>query len=77
MATKLTKPVSREIVTKDINGTEGDVIVTIDAKGVSLRAKGKKRTLTVPWDVIAKAAPLPLDAPAKFTGNHMGYLVCK
>lgn len=75
MATKLTKAVSRETEMEDINGTKGDVVVTIDAKGVTLRAKGKQRKFTIPWEKIGKVADLPLNAPAKYAGNQIGWLV--
>lgn len=75
MATKLTKPVSREITIQDNVGYEGPVIVTFDAKGLTLRAKGKKRNLTVLWSSLGKSIVLPMQAPAKFMANPLGWLV--
>lgn len=47
MATKLTKPVRREVeVPGHGNGT---MIVTIDRDGVSFRPKGKRFTLLLPY----------------------------
>lgn len=75
MATKLTKPVSREVTIKDNIGFEGPVIVTFDPKGLTLRAKGKKRSLVIPWSSLGKSATLPGQAPAKFMANPLGWLV--
>lgn len=74
MATKLTKPVVRETEVEDINGCKGDVCVTISAAGVAFH-KGKRRLPVIPWSEITKLATIPLNIPAKFSGNKIGWLV--
>lgn len=74
MATKLTKPVTRELELEDINGCKGDVCVTISDKGVSFH-KGKRKLPNIPWDEIVKLATMPPNIPAKHTGNKIGWLV--
>ena len=75
MATKLTKPVVREVTMKDEVDQEGPVVVTVTTSGVELRRKGTKRKLRVTWAELAQKANLPGEAPAKFVGNHLGWLV--
>lgn len=75
MATKLTKPVSRELQLKDDFDHEGDVIVTMKGTGVELRRKGTSRTLFVPWSKIGHAADLPGRIPARHALNPLGWLV--
>ncbi len=75
MATKLTKPVSRETPVEDNYGNAGDVIVTMTASGITLRAKGKKRSLKLSWGEMSKVAALPPNAPAKYLNNPLGWLV--
>jgi len=77
MATKLTKPIIREVMMKDEQNQEGPVVVTISQDGVELRRKGTKRKLNVTWNELAQKAELPGDAPAKFLSNSLGWLVEK
>lgn len=74
MATKLTKPVTRVLNLKDLNGIEGEVAVTINEGGLYF-SKGHRRLGFVAWADIAKLSHLPLVAPAKFSGNPIGWLV--
>jgi len=74
MATKLAKPVTRVINVKDLNGTEGEISVTISAKGVQF-IKGRRKLDVVPWEEVGKLTHLPLNAPARFSGNNLGWLV--
>ncbi len=74
MATKLTKPVTRELELEDINGCKGDVCVTITDKGVSFH-KGKRKLPPIPWDEITKLCTMPPNIPAKHSGNKIGWLV--
>ena len=74
MATKLSKPVTRVVTLKDANGTEGEVAVTITGSGIVF-SKGRRKFSTVPWDAIGKLTTMPPNAPAKFVGNHLGWLV--
>jgi len=77
MATKLSKPVTREASMKDLNGASGDVLVTLVPYGVTLRGKGTRRELTLTWEQLqraAMAAPSPA-MPAKFISNPLGWLI--
>ena len=74
MATKLTKPVTRVISVKDINNTEGEVAVTMTGGGLAFH-KGRRKLGVVPWSAIGKLAAIPPNAPAKFMGNPLGWLV--
>jgi hypothetical protein len=74
MATKLTKPVVRELTVEDINGCKGDVCVTVSEAGVAFH-KGKRKLPVIPWSEITKLATLPTNIPAKFSGNKIGWLV--
>lgn len=75
MATKLSKPVTRETELKDINNIAGPVIVTMDERGITFRAKGKKRSFFRSWEDVAKGAIIPSTAPAQFVNNPLGWLV--
>ena len=75
MATKLTKPVVREVTMKNEANQEGPVVVTVSQSGVELRRKGTKRKLRVTWAELAQKAELSGEAPAKFLANHLGWLV--
>ena len=74
MATKLTKPVTRVLSVKDVNGVEGEVSVTISEAGVAF-VKGRRKLVVVPWVEVGKLAVLPDNAPSKFEGNSLGWLV--
>ena len=83
MATKLTKPVVREVqvraedpATDEVK--EGPVVVTMSANGLELRKKGAGRKVFLSWERIGKAIWLPEDAPeapAKYINNHLGWLL--
>jgi len=85
MATKLTKPVVREVQLKAVDElvdppveSEGPVVVTMTTDGLELRKKGSGRKVSVSWERIGKAIWLPEDAPdapAKYTNNQLGWLV--
>ena len=75
MATKLVKPVSRELQLTDDFDNSDDVVVTMKMSGVELRRKGTSRTLFVPWSKIGHAAELPGSIPARHCDNPMGWLV--
>lgn len=74
MATKLTKPVTRVVSVEDANGCEGEISVTISEKGVQF-IKGRRKLDVVPWEAIGKLTTLPMNAPARYSGNHLGWLV--
>ncbi len=75
MATKLVKPVSRELeLTDDYNNTD-DVIATMKVSGIELRRKGTSRTLFFPWSKIGHVAELPGHMPARHVANPLGWLV--
>lgn len=75
MASKLTKPVTREVAVTDSNGVEGAVNATFTADGVTLQGKGTSRKLHITWEALAAASPAPPSIPAKFSANHLGWLV--
>lgn len=77
MATKLEKPVTREVAVKDAHGNDGVVAVTVTADGVTLRGKGTKREIRLDWAALAAAAGAPPNMPAKFSTNKLGWLVNK
>ena len=77
MATKLTKPVSREVELSDDFDNKDNVVVTLKTTGIELRRKGTSRTLFVPWSKIGHAAVLPGAAPARHASNPLGWLVQK
>lgn len=74
MATKLTKPVSRELIIKDEFGHEGEVTVTMTGSGLELRRKGTSRKLFVEWTNLNKVLKLPATAPSKHSANPLGWL---
>jgi hypothetical protein len=47
----------------------------IDISG--FRAKGKQRELTLNWKEMNKLLVLPMKAPARFSGNPLGWLIEK
>lgn len=76
MATKLIKPVSREIQMEDNHGNVGPVVITMSTKGIALRGKGsKKRTFEIPWTSLKKVVIPPVIMPAKFSANSIGWLI--
>lgn len=75
MATKLTKPVSREIEINDVHGNVGPVIATMTARGIILRGKGTKRQFTIAWESLRSAIKAPVVMPARFSANVMGWLI--
>lgn len=68
MASKLTKPVTREVPLG-----EGFVNVTIDESGVTLQGKGTSRKLTLDYATIAGTAKAD-GVPSKFADNPVGWL---
>ena len=77
MATKLTKPVVREIQLKS-ESKEGPVLVTMSTDGLELRKKGTSRKVFISWKRVGKAIWLPEDAPdapAKYVNNHLDWLI--
>ena len=77
MATKLVKPVSRELKLTDDFGHDDDVIATMKVAGIELRRKGTSRTLFIPWSKIGHVAELPGCIPARHVANPLGWLVQK
>jgi|SaaInlV_165m_DNA_1040744.scaffolds.fasta_scaffold267913_1 hypothetical protein len=77
MATKLVKPVSRELEVTDDFDNSDDVIVTMKVSGIEMRRKGTSRTLFIPWSKIGHVADLPGAAPARHVANPLGWLVQK
>lgn len=75
MATKLVKPVSRELKLTDDFENADDVIATMKVSGIELRRKGTSRTLFIPWSKIGHAAELPGSMPARHVANPIGWLV--
>jgi len=73
MATKLSKPVVREIEITDAHGVTGPVVLTVTDKGLEFRGKGKQRKLFVSYKELKPV--LPPNAPAKYTANPFGWLV--
>lgn len=74
MATKLDKPVTREVAVT-IGGVEGAINVTINPEGVVVRGKGTQRELGIPYAVLAAAAEAPEDMPKKFADCKLSWLV--
>ena len=80
MATKLVKPVSRELSITDQCGNTGDVIATIKVSGIELRMKGTKRRLFIPWKDLDRSVSrehLPGNMPARHMANPLGWLTQK
>ena len=73
MATKLSKPVVREVEISDAVGVTGPVVLTINEKGIEFRGKGKQRKLFIAYKDMKPV--LPPNAPAKYTANPFGWLV--
>lgn len=74
MATKLTKPVTRALKVKDANNIEGEICVTMTAGGIQFW-KGRRKLNVIPWAEIGRLSTLPLNSPARFAGNNLGWLV--
>lgn len=77
MATKLSKPVAREIEFTDTIGNTGFVVVTMTSKGLSLRGKGKQREFNIPWGNLKSIIVPPVNMPAKYSSNAIGWLIEK
>ena len=60
MATELSKPVAREVVTD-----HGTMIVVLDKDGVTLRKKGTRRNVKLSWAEALQSGALPESAPKK------------
>ena len=75
MATKLTKPVSREVQISDSSGNKGDALVTMTPEGIEIRGKGTKRVLKANWAQLEKAVEVHSGVPAKFGGNPFDWLI--
>lgn len=75
MATKLTKPVSREVEITDVIGNVGPVIATMTARGITLRGKGTKRQFSIPWEALRGVIQAPVAMPARFSANVLGWLI--
>jgi len=74
MATKLTKPITRVVSVQDVNGIEGEISVTINENGVQF-VKGRRKLNVVNWEEIGRLTSLPLNCPARYSENHLGWLV--
>lgn len=74
MATKLEKPVSRELMVKDEFGNESELIITMMVSGLELRRKGTSRKLHVEWTSLNKVLKLPPNAPSRHVSNPLGWL---
>lgn len=68
MASKLTKPVTREVPVGD-----GFVNVTLSETGVTLQGKGTSRKLFLEYTKIAEASQTD-GVPTKFAANPVGWL---
>lgn len=75
MATKLTKPVTRETEITDIHNNKGDVLVTLESKGLRIRGKGTKREFFILYENMRSVVTPPANMPAKYTGNVFGWLI--
>ncbi len=76
MATKLTKPLSREIQIEDKFGKIGGVVITITSHGIEFRRKGsQKRKLFVEWKGMEKVLGMNPEMPAKYSSNMFGWLI--
>jgi hypothetical protein len=75
MATKLEKPLSRELEIHDNFGAKGLVIITIYQNRIEVRKKGTSRVLSVEWNELGKILKVPPKAPARYLGNPLGWLV--
>ncbi len=75
MATKLDKPVTREVAVQDASGVDGSLNVTITAEGITVRGKGTQRELSISYLDLAAAAEAPEGMPKKFADNKLGWLV--
>lgn len=74
MATRLIKPVERQITLTDELGRSGPVVLKLTGTGLELRAKGKRRTLFVSYRRL-RPDQLPGHIPAKYANNPLGWLV--
>lgn len=75
MATTFHAPVARKLLIADEFGKVGEVIVAIEAAGVSLRGAGTRRRLFVPWQRLALAAQPPGEMAAWAAMNPIGWLI--
>lgn len=75
MTTPFSKPVSREFQLKDIYDHHGDVIITMMSYGLEFRKKGTSRKIKITWEEIGSKAKIPPNAPSKYVGNPLGWLV--
>jgi len=74
MATKLIKPISREIEIADEFGKLGLAIITLYSNRLEIRKKGTSRILGVEFSNLNKVFKIPHNAPAKFANNPIGWI---
>jgi hypothetical protein len=77
MATKLDKPITREVTVKDYTGCEGVINVTITNDGITIKGKGTQRELRVSYADLSEIAVMPPNMPLKFHNNKLGWLIDK
>lgn len=71
MATKLEKPLEREV---RVYGIEEPVIVEISPEGVSARLKGMLTAVTAPWPQVVAALNTPGNVPSYLAGKPFEFL---
>jgi hypothetical protein len=69
MATKLDKPVTREVALGDVT-----LNVTMTKTGITVRGKGTQREVTVDYASLVDVAPAPSNMPAKYTSCRLDWL---
>lgn len=74
MATKLSKPVEREV---NIPGISKPVIISIDKDLVTARVKGSRHVVFASWGTLVKAMHTHNDVPSFLAGKPMELLAYK
>jgi hypothetical protein len=70
--------ITKEIQVEDKFGKIGNVIITIDDKGIEFSKKGSpKCKFFVEWNRMEKAFTMDPEMPARFSSNMFGWLIEK
>ena len=78
MATKLVKPVSREVEITDAFDNAGECIITMKTDGIELRRKGTQRKFFIAWKDMGKSIKsFPGHMPSRHAANPLGWLTQK
>ncbi len=72
----MSETITKEIQVEDKFGKIGNVLITIDDKGIEFSKKGSSKCkFFVEWSDMSKCFKMNQEMPAKFACNMMGWLI--